>query len=93
MLSFAGASEGGPMIVRPSDIPTTSSYRRPDLRIVQDQPEGLLAFEAEIPTLQGLRNPTRESVTFSIPVDKLPSRQLVLMIEFSRSRSILSMSF
>jgi len=89
MLSFAGASEGGPMIVRPSDIPTTSSYRRPDLRIVQDQPEGLLAFEAEIPTLQGLRNPTRESVTFSIPVDKLPSRQLVLMIEFSRSRSIL----
>ncbi len=88
-LPLPGGSNTASVIVHASEIPMQALYRRPDLRSVQDQSEGLLAFEIELPQLRGHKTPAKQSVTFSMPVGEHSSHEFTCTIELSRNRSIL----
>lgn len=77
------------LILEPADIPSSSPYRRPDLRNVDRQPEKLFTFETELNRIAAGEDSARESISFSIPIDEESSRDFTLTVEFSRSRSVL----
>jgi predicted house-cleaning noncanonical NTP pyrophosphatase (MazG superfamily) len=77
------------MILEPADIPSSSPYRRPDLRNVDRQPEKLFTFETELNRIAAGEDSAKESISFSIPIDEESSRHFTLTVEFSRSRSVL----
>ena len=57
-----------PAISRPEEIPTSSPYRRPDLRTVGDQPEELFTFETELSgTAEKL---VKLTTKFVMPIDR-----------------------
>jgi len=74
-------------LLRPEEIPTSSPYRRPDLRTVGDQPEKIFTFETELN--RTVDRQVKHTTTFAMPVDGENSREFKLSLEFSRNRGVL----
>ena len=74
-----------PVIHQPSEMPKTRRYRRPDLRSVDQHPEGLLTFETELSKL----NRDEQAAVFEIAIGKDEKRAVKLSVQISRHRSSL----
>lgn len=71
-----------PVISQVTDLPTKPMYRRPDLRHINQLIEKLFTFETETNRI----GEVKETLTFSIPIDKEP-REFTLTVELRRTRS------
>jgi predicted house-cleaning noncanonical NTP pyrophosphatase (MazG superfamily) len=69
------------VISRSSDIPSTQTYRRPDLRKVEEEVEKLFVFATEINRMTN----SAETVNFSLPIDRGNSRAFSLTVEIRRN--------
>jgi predicted house-cleaning noncanonical NTP pyrophosphatase (MazG superfamily) len=67
-------------IVDPAEVPTSTPYRRPDLRSVNQQTEKLFAFETELNKLGN----AKLSTTFELPLNTGDTRSFTLSIEIAR---------
>lgn len=68
------------IILSPSDIPSPPTYRRPDLRQVEEELEKLFVFETEIKRMTDLA----KTVDFSLPLENGSSRNFSLTVEIRR---------
>jgi predicted house-cleaning noncanonical NTP pyrophosphatase (MazG superfamily) len=72
-------------IDRPLQIPRNRPYSRPDLRSNDQQPEGILTFEAEMNRI----GTTEYSTVFEIPIDREDFRHFKLAVTLTRNRATL----
>ncbi len=84
MLSINAEETRAPVIVEPAAIPTNPTYRRADLRNVDQRPEKQLTLETELNKI----GTAKETTSFTLPIDK-ESRHFTLTVELTRSRSSL----
>lgn len=73
------------VISRSEDIPSTPTYRRPDLRQVEHEVEKLFVFETEIKKLTD----SSETVDFTLPTHDGGSLTFSLTVDIRRNRSSL----
>jgi predicted house-cleaning noncanonical NTP pyrophosphatase (MazG superfamily) len=76
------------VISRPADIPSTPTYRRPDLRQVEQELEKLFVFEADIKDIANLA----ETVNFTLPIHNGNRQEFSLTVEIRRNKSSLRSS-
>lgn len=76
------------VITDPAAIPFGPSYRRPDLRQIEEEVEKLFVFETEI---QKITNSV-ETVNFTLPIEKGNPREFSLIVEVRRNRASLRSS-
>jgi predicted house-cleaning noncanonical NTP pyrophosphatase (MazG superfamily) len=76
------------VISRSADIPSTPTYRRPDLRQIQQTVEKLFVFETEIKKATN----SVQTVNFTLPIDAENSREFSLTVELRRHKSSLRSS-
>jgi predicted house-cleaning noncanonical NTP pyrophosphatase (MazG superfamily) len=73
------------VIAHPLEIPTTGSYRRPDLRSVGQQTEKLFTFETEV----NKAGKAIETVGFDLPLGNDDERSFTMTIEFTRKGAVM----
>lgn len=76
------------VISRSVDIPSTPTYRRPDLRQVQQELEKSFVFETDIKEVENLT----ETVNFSLPIHDGDPQEFWLTVEIRRNKSSLRSS-
>jgi predicted house-cleaning noncanonical NTP pyrophosphatase (MazG superfamily) len=72
------------LIERSEKMPFNPTYRRPDMRSVDDQREAILTFETELSRIRD----ERQITVFDLPIDE-DSRTFRLVVEATRNRSLL----
>jgi len=72
-----------PVISDVADLPSKPSYRRPDLRQVNQQFEKLFTFETEANKIGEIK----ENLDFSMPIDNQRQQDFTLTVELIRTRS------
>jgi predicted house-cleaning noncanonical NTP pyrophosphatase (MazG superfamily) len=76
------------VISNPADIPATPTYRRPDLRQIEEDVEKLFVFETEIKRGTNLL----ETVNFTLPIHGAGPKEFSLTIEIRRNKASLRTS-
>jgi predicted house-cleaning noncanonical NTP pyrophosphatase (MazG superfamily) len=81
----SGPREVPKVITQPADIPSPPTYRRPDLRVIEEEMEKLFVFETEIARADDLT----EHANFVLPTEGSETREFALTVHLSRDRSSL----